>query len=217
MGCRYALFGSLPVGLNSIIRIWMHLDGTSFLQFTTDLTIPDCLNLKPAWYLPGPKGIWVMECQHFGTAFGLRWYHLPFRKDGLRSWKRWRSPKLKRAKTRIQAPWWLEQCHFHHTIWWMKLKFTSWAIAFQKRKHTALKINTLSKFTTCISNDISGREKKTHNTVNKLNRAAPHYFLKVFLGRGLLIIFLAVHKEAFKYSIWASMNKDMFFPMAGIF
>lgn len=48
---------------------------------------------------------------------------------------------------------------------------------------------------------IPQEEKKPHNIVNKLNRAAPHYFLKIFLGRGLLIIFLAVHKEAFKYSI----------------
>lgn len=42
---------------------------------------------------------------------------------------------------------------------------------------------------------------KKHSAVNKLKRAIPHYFLKIFLGIGLLIIFLAVHEEAFKYRI----------------
>lgn len=56
------------------------------------------------------------------------------------------------------------------------------------------------------------QHKHTHNSESKPGRAVPHYFLKIFLGRGLLIIFLAVHKEAFKYNIRASMNKDVFFP-----
>ena len=35
---------------------------------------------------------------------------------------------------------------------------------------------------------------KNHSAVNKLNHTLPHYFLKICLGIGVLIIFLAVQK-----------------------
>lgn len=35
---------------------------------------------------------------------------------------------------------------------------------------------------------------KRHSAVNKLNNALPHHFLKICLGIGVLIIFLAVQK-----------------------
>lgn len=59
-----------------------------------------------------------------------------------------------------------------------------------------------------------GRKRQAED---KLHRAVPRPFLKLFLGGGLLIIFPAVHKEAFKYNIWAPVNRDTFPPMAGIF
>lgn len=186
MGPRYALVGSWPLGLNSISRIWMHWDRTSFLQSTADPTITYPIAqtcLVPAW---------AQRHLSYGTPplvnadiISLSWrmiseaerVHLSVHLNS------------GRAKTRTQTPWRLEQCHFCHTVWWMKLKFISWSQCPPKRKYIALKINTWSKFTTFISNDISGRRQKkktthtrtyTHNTVSKLNRAASHYFLKIF-------------------------------------